>query len=248
MRNLFVMPTMGMSTLYKRNDLGTYHIGPFDLCLTGDLLRTNQYVYVTNDEEIDGGWVWHLGRCHLLKVGKFTEINGSKGFRDSEFNSNFLEVLVSDCRKVVMTNDPDLIREDVEQIPDTFFDWFVDNSDCETVNVRRIANGVENHKLTYGYKIYNPREGTVSKKSGGLKIGDNTNFGVITDLNENSVCFGKNNVGVDVWYKRSSVIKVSTKEPIHYDESEVLELLLNRPGPYLTDDEIKEWFSNVKKK
>jgi hypothetical protein len=29
---------------------------------------------------------------------------------------------------------------------------------------------------------------------------------------------------------------------------EVLELLLNRPGPYLTDDEIKEWFEKFKKK
>jgi hypothetical protein len=33
-----------------------------------------------------------------------------------------------------------------------------------------------------------------------------------------------------------------------YSEEEVLTLLLNRPGPYLTDDEIKEWFEQYKKK
>ncbi len=33
-----------------------------------------------------------------------------------------------------------------------------------------------------------------------------------------------------------------------YSEEEVLELLLNCPGPYLTDDEIKEWFNKIKKK
>lgn len=33
-----------------------------------------------------------------------------------------------------------------------------------------------------------------------------------------------------------------------YSQEEVLELLLNRPGPYLTDDEIKEWFEKFKKK
>ena len=33
-----------------------------------------------------------------------------------------------------------------------------------------------------------------------------------------------------------------------YSEEEVLELLLNRPGPYLSDEEIKEWFEQFKKK
>ena len=33
-----------------------------------------------------------------------------------------------------------------------------------------------------------------------------------------------------------------------YSEEEVLELLLNRPGPYLRDNEIKEWFEQFKKK
>jgi hypothetical protein len=33
-----------------------------------------------------------------------------------------------------------------------------------------------------------------------------------------------------------------------YSDEEVLELLLSRPGPYLTDEEIKEWFEQFKKK
>jgi hypothetical protein len=33
-----------------------------------------------------------------------------------------------------------------------------------------------------------------------------------------------------------------------YSEEEVLELVLSRPGPYLTDEEIKEWFEQFKKK
>ena len=32
-----------------------------------------------------------------------------------------------------------------------------------------------------------------------------------------------------------------------YSGEEVLELLLNCPGPYLTDEEIKEWFEQFKK-
>ena len=33
-----------------------------------------------------------------------------------------------------------------------------------------------------------------------------------------------------------------------YSEEEVLELVLSRPGPYLTDEETKEWFAKYKKK
>lgn len=39
-----------------------------------------------------------------------------------------------------------------------------------------------------------------------MKVGDNTNFGVITEIKENSVCCGKNKKGVDTWVKKSSII------------------------------------------
>jgi hypothetical protein len=87
-----------------------------------------QNLYVTNDEEIKEGWVWHLGRGHLLKVGQFTEINGNKGFRDAEFNINGIEVLVRDCRKVVLTTDRDLIKDRVQAISDDFLGSFVDKA------------------------------------------------------------------------------------------------------------------------
>jgi hypothetical protein len=41
---------------------------------------------------------------------------------------------------------------------------------------------------------------------------------------------------------------VAKKQERMYSEEEVLELLLSRPGPYLTDEEIKEWFEKFKKK
>lgn len=45
-----------------------------------------------------------------------------------------------------------------------------------------------------------------------LKIGDTTNFGTIVAIKENAIGFGKNKVGVDIWYKRTNVVKVKTKE------------------------------------
>jgi hypothetical protein len=47
-----------------------------------------------------------------------------------------------------------------------------------------------------------------------LKVGDNTNFGIITDIKEYSVCFGKNKVGVDIWYKKLDVKLVPKQETV----------------------------------
>jgi hypothetical protein len=43
-------------------------------------------------------------------------------------------------------------------------------------------------------------------------------------------------------------LKLKEQQERMYSEEEVLELILNRPGPYLSDEEIKEWFEKFKKK
>ena len=210
MRNLFVIPTMGMSTLYKRNDLGTYHIGPFDLCLTGDLLRTNQYVYVTNDEDInENDYI-------ITKDGRLVQV------------SYLLSDDLIGGTKVVMTNDPKLIEDGVQGIEDTFFDWFIDNPTCKEIKVLKYKSN-NMHKMNLGYKIIIP---------------------TVEENVERELSFihkSCRNPDFDLGFKTGMILGDS-KQSIHYDESEVLELLLNRPGPYLTDDEIKEWFNDVKKK
>ena len=194
MKNLFVIPTMGMSTLYKRNDLETYHIGPFDLCLTGDLLRTNQYVYVTNDEDInDNDYI-------ITKDGRLVQV------------SYLLSEDLIGGTKVVMTNDPTLIGDGVQGIEEKFFDWFI-----------------KAYSIKKEYKIIIPTfEENVERELSFIhKSCRNPDF--------------------DLGFKTGMILGDS-KQSIHYGESEVLELLLNRPGPYLTDDEIKGWFNDVKKK
>jgi hypothetical protein len=215
MKNLFVIPTMGMSTLYKRNDLGSYHIGSFDFCDTGDLLRTNQYVYVTNNEYI--GLSWYLDG-DLVR----------KGVIDDE---DYWSVR-KDYKKIVLTNDPKLIEDGVQGIEGKFLDWFVDNSSCEYVQVeidyKKFKKG--NITLSSCYEIIYPTfEDTVEREL----------------LFIHKAC---RNMDFDLGFKTGMLLGDKSKQPILYDESEVLELLLNRPGPYLTDDEIREWFNTNKKK
>lgn len=117
-----------------------------------------QNIYITNDEKIkEGDWVWHLGRGHLLKVGQFTEINGNKGFRDAEFNINGIEVLVRDCRKIVLTTDRDLIKDGVRAIPDEFLDWFVKNPSCEFAHLG-FTSIIGDSETKTTYKIIIPKE------------------------------------------------------------------------------------------
>jgi Uma2 family endonuclease len=54
--------------------------------------------------------------------------------------------------------------------------------------------------------------------------------------------------GLDLIFENASKIAKKQQQEKSYSEEEVLELLLNCPGPYLTDDEIKQWFEKFKKK
>jgi hypothetical protein len=49
-------------------------------------------------------------------------------------------------------------------------------------------------------------------------------------------------------HRKSFIKGAKWQQERSYSDEEVLELLLNCPGPYLTDEEIKEWFEQNKKK
>jgi len=186
MKNLFVIPTMGMSTLYKRNDLGTYHIGPFDLCKPGDDLRTNQYVYVTNDEDIkDNDYI-------ITKDGRLVQV------------SYLLSEDLIGGTKVVITNDPLLIKDGVQGIDEKFLNWFVDNSSCEFVKVEKECCGQCDERLCEIRDLQ--REETKY----------NTFYKIIIPSEE--------------WISpmQKFTLKEETKQPILYTEEEVRSWLIHR--------------------
>jgi len=62
------------------------------------------------------------------------------------------------------------------------------------------------------------------------------------------LAYYKTNAEEDYLQVPISVLRYIGQLEQGYSEEEVLELLLNCPGPYLTDEEIKEWFNKFKKK
>jgi hypothetical protein len=73
---------------------------------------TNQHIYITNDEEIKDGWSYDRMMRTVNKI-------------DNVYSS-----------KIILTTDPDLIKNGVQAIDDTFLEWFVKNPSCDYVEVQ----------------------------------------------------------------------------------------------------------------
>lgn len=77
----------------------------------------NQNIYITSDEKIkEGDWVIHT------RLGSITKV---------------VERVRFTYKKIILTTDQDLIKDGVQEIPDEFLEWFVENPNCEWVVVEK---------------------------------------------------------------------------------------------------------------
>lgn len=113
-------------------------------------------ICVTNDEEIKkGDW------CYVFRGG---------AHRVEKAIHNDLQT----WKKIILTTDLDLIKEGVQEIPDEFLEWFVQNPSCEEVKTiyglfntmgRQVDpnNLGQNHShCVWKYKIIIPKEEAIS--------------------------------------------------------------------------------------
>lgn len=104
--------------------------------------RINGNIYITNDEEIkDGNWFLH----------PFNTIHKAGG-----------NLIDKDFKKIILTDNPDLIKDGVQTIDDEFLEWFVKNPSCEVVEVER-KTIIEYEPIghaggVYKYKTIIPKE------------------------------------------------------------------------------------------
>jgi len=82
----------------------------------------HQYIYITSNEKIKvGDWV--------IEFQKGDDI-GEVHFINSEY------VIASDIqKKIILTDNPDLIKYGIQPIDDKFLEWFVKNPSCESIKV-----------------------------------------------------------------------------------------------------------------
>ena len=123
MKNIHVLPTNKPSRLLY---LGTSkELTLLSLALTFRTFeRSTQHIYITSDEEIkEGDWFY----CPTTDIVNHCE---------SDYHS---KKLIKPKRfKIILTTDPDLIKDGVQAIDDDFLEWFVKNPSCEKVEVEFI--------------------------------------------------------------------------------------------------------------
>ena len=95
-----------------------------------------QNIYITNDEEIkEGDYVCASGGFRFVKT---LNNDKAKTFIDDGIISKqnpLSSCHLSNYKKIILTTDPDLIKEGIQAIDDEFLEWFVKNPSCEEVKV-----------------------------------------------------------------------------------------------------------------
>jgi hypothetical protein len=120
MKNIFLLSTDSSSKLF--------YLGSNLHLEQGQLIspKSYQHIYITSNEKPKKGeWSIYLG---LQKKYKCIE-----------------DVIGDEFPKIILTTDPDLIKDGVQSIDDTFLEWFVKNPNCEKVEVETYSKkiGVE---------------------------------------------------------------------------------------------------------
>jgi hypothetical protein len=136
MKNLFLIKTDKPSRLFDCFE----KLGIGDNTTTREGLQvTNQHLYITNSEEIkEGDWYLYTDILSKLHIRQHLDKGVRKGY---------------DGQKIILTTDPELIKDGVQAIDDIFLEWFVKNPSCEYAHIGFIA-----HNDIREYKIIIPQE------------------------------------------------------------------------------------------
>jgi hypothetical protein len=146
MKNVHLLPTDKPSRLFL-NKVNNKLLIDND-CTLKEVLPSGLYqnIYITSDEEIKEG-DWHFKNDKMVTKS---------------------HIIDDTCKKIILTDDPDLIAEGVQAIDNEFLEWFVNNPSCEEVKVETFE--VEDYVGFAGhtsyptfhnkYKIIIPKEGT----------------------------------------------------------------------------------------
>ena len=134
MKNIHLIPTPNPSRLLKTIPKGNLLLAKENI--VGSHWE-NQNIYITSDVEAkegDWGYIPFQGGDVKL-VGKY--------FAD-------------DWKKIILTTDQDLIKDGVQAIDDEFLEWFVKNPSCESVEIDKNWNYPLDK--SWEYKIIIPKE------------------------------------------------------------------------------------------
>jgi hypothetical protein len=142
MKNIHVLPTSQPSTLIKDLWKNTFF-------LVGDFATNHtdfkaQHIYITSDEKFVIDEYITDGIEVIKSTPKLVDGQGLLNRRD--------------WKKVILSTDQDLIKDDVQAIDDEFLEWFVQNPSCEEVETERFYSMSQSTYSGIEYEIIIPKE------------------------------------------------------------------------------------------
>ena len=267
MKNIHVLPTDKPSNLLlciksyiehkdtpaeNSDNKGNFRLG-FGIYANTEFYQ-HQNIYITSNEEIK------RGDCILVPNSEIIILPiGLSQVPLSNFSRGYS---LSDCKKIILTTDQDLIKDGVQSIDDEFLEWFVENPSCEFVEVipylKSITNPITNEDYStvqyrhfdlnkmickYKYKIIIPKE---EPKQETLEEAAHQ---ILVD-------YGVKSIGESIGVL--SVKKLMVKMAQHhaekmYSEEDIINALHSVEIKYNKDyskiyESMKEWFNKFKKK
>jgi hypothetical protein len=133
MKNTHVLPTDKPSRLHFDSEL---FISPkIQLSKSINSIVEGRNIFITSDEEIKEGDYFLYDGTEIRYKSNGTEYHG----RDLCHISGNRRYPISKSKKIILTTDQSL--DGVQSIDDEFLEWFVKNSSCESVEVKRIFLG-----------------------------------------------------------------------------------------------------------
>jgi hypothetical protein len=122
MKNIHVLPTDKPSRLLQSLKV----IELLDKEWLSPIGNVNRNICITSNESLKQGEE-NLGCYYLHYNGKIIKKNNSEW--TNTYNNQFI-------KKIILTDNKDLIKDGVQAIDDEFLEWFVKNSSCESVEVQ----------------------------------------------------------------------------------------------------------------
>jgi len=119
MKNIHILNT-DKETLIHFDSKKLFISPNYHLSRTINSIVQGKNIYITSDEYI--GYSYYLDG-DLVRKGVIDD-------------KEYWEVR-KDYKKIIMTTDPELIKDGVQEIPEVFLKWLVDNPDCEYVEVEK---------------------------------------------------------------------------------------------------------------
>lgn len=157
MKNIFVLPSDKPSRLYIGNN-GNFVFGMVKTSIqskNNDF--TNQNIYITNSEEINKD----TKPCWCINTIKNTWDDDLIYYQGSMPQYHYIGF-----KKTILTTDPELIKNGVQEVPEYFLKWFiVGKNPIEYVEIKPHLESLDTMKNSYEIIIPQPKKETIEEVS-----------------------------------------------------------------------------------